>query len=148
VKILCVLFPHFPLWCEAQNSPSVKSGPAVIMYVFGSQKLVLDASPEFEGIKRDMTLQQALAVNGQVALIQADVPRYWSIFNGLPAILEEKSPLVEGTELGCAYMDWTVSNPSTEAMIFLQSASGKPFRRLSQSAWESPEANSRPTSRQ
>lgn len=104
VKILCVLFPHFPYWCEAQNNPAVKRGPFVIMYSFESQKLVLDASPELEGIKRDMTLQQALAINGQVALIQADVPRYWSVFNGLLDILEEKSPLVEGTELGCAYL--------------------------------------------
>ena len=112
MKILCVLFPHFPYWCEVQNNPAVKSGPVVIMYdtaVRGvpkaeGQKLVLDASPELSGLKRDMTLQQALAIDGQVALIKADVPRYWSIFNGLLDILEEKSPLVEGTELGCAYL--------------------------------------------
>jgi DNA polymerase-4/protein ImuB len=107
VKILCVLLPHFPLRCETRQNPAIKNCPAIITYAAGaagSAKLVLDGSPELLGLKRDMPIQQAFALNKQVELVQADIPRYWSVFNRILDALEEKSPLVEGTELGCAYL--------------------------------------------
>jgi len=47
----------------------------------GSQKLVLDYSPQLEGLQPDMPLQQALSRHGEIELIQADIPYYWSAFN-------------------------------------------------------------------
>jgi DNA polymerase-4 len=100
MKILSVLLPNFALRCEVR-----KGCPAVITYSVGSQKLVLDYSPELEGLSIDMPLQQALSKHGEVELIQADIPRYWSVFNEILDGLETKSPLVEGLELGQAYLD-------------------------------------------
>jgi DNA polymerase-4/protein ImuB len=104
MKILCILLPHFPLRCEIQENPATEDCPIVITYVAGSQKLVLDYSPELEGIKRDMPLQETLSLHRQVKLVQADVPRYWSTFNEILDLLEEKSLLVEGSSLGYAYL--------------------------------------------
>ena len=80
MKILCVLLPHFPLRCEVRRQPGIESDSAVITYAVGSQKLVLDYSPQLEGLQPDMPLQQALSRHGEIELIQADFPYYWSAF--------------------------------------------------------------------
>ena len=100
MKALCVLLPHFPLRCEVP-----KGCQAVITYSVGSQKLVLDYAPELDGLQQDMPIQEALSKHGEVELIQADIPKYWSIFKEILDLLETKSPLVEGLELGQAYLD-------------------------------------------
>lgn len=84
--------------------PDLLERPAMVTYAVGSQKLILDYSPELQGIQRDMPLQQALGVHGDVELLHADVPHYWSVFNGLLDALEKKSPLVEGSALGDIYI--------------------------------------------
>jgi len=104
MKILCVLLPHFPLRCELMRHPGIIERPAMVTYTVGSQKLILDYSPELQGIQRDMPLQQALSVHGDVELLHAAVPHYWSVFNKLLDALEKKSPLVEGAELGDVYI--------------------------------------------
>ena len=104
MKILCLLLPHFPLMCEALRKRNVEDRPALITFASGSQKLVLDFSPELDGLQRDMPLQQALARHGKAMLISADIPYYRSIFAGLLDALEGISPLVEEAELGCAYI--------------------------------------------
>jgi DNA polymerase-4/protein ImuB len=70
----------------------------------GSQKLVLDYSPECKGLQREMPLQQALSLYGEAELIQADIPYYWDVFNEMLDLLEEKSPLVEGSGLEAIYI--------------------------------------------
>jgi len=104
MKILCALMPHFPLMCEVMRSPFIKGQPVIMTYTSGSAKLVLDWSPELDGLLKDMPLQQALARHGQAELIPADIPCYRSVFNGVLGALEGVSPLVEGAELGCAYV--------------------------------------------
>jgi len=104
MKILCALLPHFPLRCEVRRQTEIKADSAVITYNVGSQKLVLDYSYELEGLQQEMSLQQALSRHGEVALIQADIPYYWSAFNEILDALEKKSPLVEGSELGQVYI--------------------------------------------
>jgi DNA polymerase-4 len=104
VRILCVLLTHFPVGCEIFRNPAIKGCPVVIIYGTGSQKLVLDYSPELEGLQRDMLLQQALARYDRVELVPADMPYYRSAFNEILDKLEEISPLVEGSGLGTAYL--------------------------------------------
>jgi DNA polymerase-4 len=104
MRILCILLPHFPLMCEVREQPDIQGRPAVVTRAEGSQKLVLDFSPGLEGLQPGMTLQQALARYGEVRLLHADMPRYWSVFEGILDALEERSPLVEGTELGRIYI--------------------------------------------
>ncbi len=104
MRILCILLPHFPLMCEVRKQPDIQGRPAVITAAAGSQKLVLDYSPGLEGLQSGMPLQQALARYGEARLLPADMPRYWSAFDEILDALEERSPLVEGDELGCAYV--------------------------------------------
>jgi DNA polymerase-4/protein ImuB len=99
-----VLLPHFPLKCEILRHPDLAGRPAIVTCTEGSQKLVLDYSPELDGLQRDMSLQQALSLHGSAKLVQADIPHYWSVFNDILDSLEEKSPLVEGFDLGQAYL--------------------------------------------
>jgi DNA polymerase-4 len=104
MRILCMLLPHFPLMCEVRRTPALGGCPAIVTRASGSQKLVLDWSPGLEGLQRDMHIQQALSRHGEVELVQADMPYYRSVFGELLDALEEKSPLVEGAEPGCAYI--------------------------------------------
>jgi DNA polymerase-4 len=104
MRILCILLPHFPLMCEVREQPELQGKPAVVTRAEGSQKVVLDFSPDLEELQPGMTLQQALARYGDARLLQADLPRYWSAFDGVLDALEEKSPLVEGAALGCIYV--------------------------------------------
>ncbi|HJX13018.1 MAG TPA: hypothetical protein VJ377_05755 [Dehalococcoidales bacterium] len=104
MRVLCVLLPHFPWRCEVRDNPALEGRPTVVTYASGSQKLVLDHSPDLDGLRPGMPLQSALARHGEVELRHADVPRYWSVFNGILDALERISPLVEGADLGCAYI--------------------------------------------
>ena len=105
MKLLCILLPHFPLRCEIRRH-TAKERPTIVLQPkeAGSQKVVLDYSQELERLEPGMALQPALSLYGEVDLIQADIPYYWSIFNEILDKLEGKSPLVEGSELGCIYI--------------------------------------------
>ena len=101
MRILCLLLPNFPLRCEIQRRPDISHCSAVVLQPresSGSQKLVLDHSPELAGLHRDMPLQQALSRYSEVELIQADLPYYWSIFNAILDSLEFKSPSRSGRD--------------------------------------------------
>ncbi len=104
MKILCVLLPHFPWRCEVRRKTGLTGRPAIVTRTDGSQKLVLDYSPELTGVQAEIPLQQALAKHGEVDLIQADMPYYRSVFNEILDLLETRSPLVEDFDLGQAYL--------------------------------------------
>jgi len=104
VRVLCILLPDFPLKCEILRNPGIESSRVVIIHGVGSKKLVLDHSPELDRIQKDMTLQQALACHDRAGIVQADLPYYRSVFNGMLDNLEGISPLVEGADLGTAYL--------------------------------------------
>jgi DNA polymerase-4 len=104
MKTLCVIVPHFPWLCEVLRQPALDGRSAIVTYALGPQKLVLDYSPELDGLQRDMPLQQALARHGRAELLTADIPYYRAVFDQLLDTLETVSPLVEGTEPGCAYL--------------------------------------------
>lgn len=103
VRIMCVLLPHFPLRCELDKNLELK-GNVIVAHEVGSQKLVLDYSPELEDLQCGMPLQEALARYGDAGIVHADISYYWSIFNRILGTLELKSPIVEGSELGLAYI--------------------------------------------
>jgi DNA polymerase IV len=104
MKLLCVLLAHFPLRCEIRRHPDLAETPVVLTSMKGSQKLVLDFSPELTDLQPEMPVQQALSRHGEVVLLQADIPYYRIVFNGILDLLEFKSPLVEDFDLGQAYV--------------------------------------------
>ena len=87
MRILCVLLPHFPLQCERLRNPGLRKS-TVVTYATGSQKRVLDYSPELHSSQRDMPIQQTLSLHGDIELVHADIPYYWSAFNELLDALE------------------------------------------------------------
>jgi DNA polymerase IV len=104
MKVLCILLPHFPLHCEIVRRPDLQSQPAIVTITAGSQKLVLDYSPELTGLQRDMPLQQALSRHGESTLIAADLPHYRNLFNEILDRMETLSPLVEDYDMGQTYL--------------------------------------------
>jgi DNA polymerase-4 len=104
MKVLCVLLPHFAISCEKSKNPSLAERHVIITSASGSQKLVLDYSPELDGLQRDMPLQQALSLHGDAQIVHADIPHYRSVFDGILDSLEKVSPLVEGSDLGDIYI--------------------------------------------
>jgi DNA polymerase IV len=102
-----VLLPHFPLRCEMWRRPEINGRTAIVLQPKdrgSSQKLVLDFSPELDGLQPGVTLQQALSRYGDAILLDADTPYYRSVFNEILDGLENRSPLVEGAEPGLAYV--------------------------------------------
>jgi DNA polymerase-4/protein ImuB len=104
MRILCVLLPHFPINCERLKHTDLTARPVIITFAVGSQKMVMDYSPELKTIQREMPLQQALSLHSEAELIHADVHYYWSVFSGILDALDERSPLVEGADLGEVYI--------------------------------------------
>ena len=104
MKLLCVLLPHFPFRCEVQRLPALKGRGTAVIYAVGSQKLIMDFSPELEGLHQGMAVQQALSLHGEIELVHADMPYYSFVFSQILDALEMKSPLVEGAEPGSVYI--------------------------------------------
>ena len=104
MKLLCVLLPHFPLRCEFLRGRGHPGRPVAITATVCSEKLVLDFFPDTPGLQCGLGLQQALAVQGDLEIIHADMRHYQAVFNNILDALELKSPLVEGAELGMAYL--------------------------------------------
>lgn len=120
MRVLCILFSHFHLQCEVGRRPILKDRQVLILYAAGSQKLVLDFSAPMKGIQQDMPVQEALAKYGDADILHADVPYYSGMFNQIQDVLQEKSPLVEGSGLGRIYiglegMEWLY--PTTDALL-------------------------------
>jgi DNA polymerase-4 len=104
MRVLCALMPNFFIGCETIRNPEVPRRSTIVTVTAGSQKLVLDYSPEFDDLRPDMSLQQALSRHGQAKLIHADVSYYRAVYNSLLDKLETVSPVVEGPEPGIAYI--------------------------------------------
>jgi len=104
MRIICILAEHFCLKCETLRNPQPAGCLPVITCTPVSQKLVLDYSPELKNIYRGMPVQQALALNRNIKIIDGDLPYYRNVFDDLLNALELISPQVEGSEPGCAYL--------------------------------------------
>ena len=100
----CVLIDHFPLRQEIRRAPALKKIPAIIYRSSGSKQSVLDFSPQLEGVRQGMPLPEALSQAKAANLIEADIPFYDSAFERVLEALESKSPIVESSTLGCAYV--------------------------------------------
>jgi DNA polymerase-4 len=104
MKIMCVLLPHFPLRCESLRYPEINLNSAAVTMASGSQKQILDYSPDLSRLERGMPVAQALSLYENLALIHADAPYYQAVFDAILDALETSSPLVEGADLGEVYI--------------------------------------------
>ena len=108
MKIACVLVTHLPLKAELRRRPELQGRPVVITESYGesygSKNVVLDSSPDARGVVTGMSLQEAVSRRKDAVLLEADQPRYDSVFADMVHTLEGRSPLVEKAGLGCAYV--------------------------------------------
>ena len=102
--IACILITHLPIKAELRRYPELRRRPVIITESYGSKELVLDSSSEARGVTSGMPLQEAVSRCKNATLLQADTPHYEAAFDGINRSLEQRSPLVEKAELGCAYV--------------------------------------------
>ena len=103
-SIACMLVTHLPVKSEVRRYTQLRGKPVIITERYGSQNLVLDSSAEAKGVTAGMTLAEAMARCKDASLIQADSPYYNNVFDNLLKALELRSPVVEKSGLGCAYV--------------------------------------------
>ena len=104
MKIACVLITHLPIKAELKRYPELAGKPALIMKALGSKRLVLDYSAQARGIVQGMPVPEAVAVCKEVMLLESDESHYRAAFDDMLDALEQRSPLVEASDLGCAYV--------------------------------------------
>ncbi|MCH7706759.1 MAG: hypothetical protein IIB33_06895, partial [Chloroflexi bacterium] len=104
MRVACVLVDHFAFRIEALRRPGLAKRRVIVVQRSGSQSMVFDTSPNMRDVSPGMPLQEAQARCKDAVLIEADVPRYERVFEQVLLRLGDWSPVVEGADLGCAYV--------------------------------------------
>jgi nucleotidyltransferase/DNA polymerase involved in DNA repair len=123
MRIACVLLPRFPLAIELLLRPELRGLPAVLGGAPEERKLVVECSPEAErrGVRRDMSLREALVRCREAVFLEARPRMYIAAFEQMLNALEQISPVVEEGTPGCAFVDLTglpgVDEPSGERRL-------------------------------
>ena len=104
MKIACVLISHLPAKAEQRRHPELRRRPVIITEESRAKRVVLDSSPEAVGVSAGVPLQEALSRCKGATLLQADMPYYQKVFDMAVKGLQQRSPLVEKAQLGCAYV--------------------------------------------
>jgi DNA polymerase-4 len=104
MKTACVLTTHLPIKAELRRHPEFQDKPVIIAQELGSRRVVLDWSLRARGVAQGMSLQEARSLCQDATLLEADEPYYQAVFNEILDCLAQRSPLVEGAGLGCAYV--------------------------------------------
>ncbi len=105
MSIACFLITHLPLKVEMARRPALRDQAALIIGESGAQKVVCDRSPQAHDTVVGMPLDLALARCPQAAIVEADMPAYRETWERVLDGLEQRSPIVQDTELGLAYVD-------------------------------------------
>jgi nucleotidyltransferase/DNA polymerase involved in DNA repair len=106
VRIACIVIPRFPLAVELLLRLELLGRPVVIGGAPEERKAVVVCSPEAEreGVRRGMPLREARAHCQDATFIEARPELYRDLFHLMLDALEDVSPVVEGAEIGCAYV--------------------------------------------
>lgn len=104
MQLACVYLPHFRVQVEALRHHQWRDRPLIIVQPAAGQRKVLDHSPQATDVHPGMPLAEAVARCPQAALIEPDHPSYIARFSRILDALGRVSPLVEGAELGLAYV--------------------------------------------
>ena len=104
MNIACVLITHLPIKAELIRHPELLEMPVIVTQELGAKRLVLDYSRQVRRISVGMPLQEAMSVCQDATLLAADETYYQATFDEILQSLEQRSPLIEGAESGCAYV--------------------------------------------
>ena len=123
-SIACIRIPGFCWQVEAARRPSLRGhGPVLITGAAtdlpesvstlpqerrisgnSSERIVLDHSPNLDGVVLGMPLSEAVSRHKSAILVEADLPNYISVFEDLLERLEALAPDVEDAGPGTAYV--------------------------------------------
>ena len=103
MSVACVLVAHFPLKTELRRKPQLRGKPVVIAKTIGGDDEVVDFSPSLR-LHKGMPLTEALAMAGNVQVLEADPAYYRRAFRRVLDRLLQHSPIVEGVDLDHAYV--------------------------------------------
>lgn len=104
MSIACVLITHLPIKAELIRHPEFLEMPVIVTQELGAKRLVLDYSRQVRRISVGMPLQEAMSLCQDATLLAADETYYQATFGEILQSLEQRSPLIEASELGCAYV--------------------------------------------
>ena len=104
MKIACLLITHLPLKAEIKRYAELRGRPVIITAESSQGSAVLDASPKAKGVVPGMPLQEAMSRCKAATLIEGDEAYYLAVFERIIQSLVQRSPLVERSGLGCAYV--------------------------------------------
>ena len=103
-SIACLLVINLPVKAERCRYPALRRRPLVIVESNASHDVVLDSSPEAEGVSLGMTLPQALEVCSNATVVQADQRYYSQVDDRIADALERRFGAVERAGIGWAYV--------------------------------------------
>ena len=104
MQVACVLIRNFPFRVEIERSPSLFGCDVLLVQSNGSRRSVLDTSPSISDVFPGDSLQEALSIHPNAIQCEADPPLYEQRFEGLLDCLEQVSPVVQGSDIGRAYV--------------------------------------------
>ena len=103
MKIACVLIAHLAVQAERRRYPVLRGKAFVIATPHahahaGSDagvQVVLDSSPEAEGVMTGMPIREASSRHRNAMMVQADEPYYRRVVDSVAVALSRRSPMVE-----------------------------------------------------
>ena len=104
MQVACVLIRNFPFRVEIERSPSLVGCDVLLVQSTGSRRAVLDTSPSISDVFPGDSLQEALSIHPNAIQCEADPPLYKQRFEELLDCLEQVSPVVQGSDIGRAYV--------------------------------------------
>ena len=106
MRVACVLVTHLRAKVEMLRHPHLKDSPVLVVdrHPSRARSPVVDHFPAACGVREGMTLEQTMSRHANAVALDADEPRYRSVFNRMLASLQGISDRVEGADLGTAYV--------------------------------------------
>src|SRR6185437_2671436 len=105
--IACLFIPHFPLRVEILRHPELDGAAVGLTDPTARRRAIIACSPEAaaRGLRVGMSLREALVVDPEAVILNADPVAYRRTFEALLLRLSRHSPGIEAGELGCVYID-------------------------------------------
>ena len=103
-SIGCVAVSHFRARLELARRPELADRVVVIVDRLGGRAVVVDHLPTAPGLMSGQSLRQALSLQPEATILEADEPHYRQVFEQMLRTLDDISDRVEDAELGVAYV--------------------------------------------
>ena len=104
MRVACVLVTHLRAKVELLRRPHLRDAPAVVVGRNRGRTTVLDTLPGATGAASGMTLEEALSLQPETAVVEADEAVYRRVFHQMLSSLQGVSDRVEAGDLGVAYV--------------------------------------------